>query len=159
MLAEGANDCPASPTLFATTVYNSTRPMKETPMYSVHLEMMSSKLALPLNVVRTLPPPLIASPFPVTRTRRAKTIATISASPSTSLANNSTTTPNDTQAHNSRNLIPRGRANRLANRYAKSAPAITCRTPLLLSRDQGVACRCSAVLNRSRSSFAASIPL
>ena len=51
--------------------------MNETPRYKVALDMMSSKVALPLYVVRTLPPPLMASPLPVMSTSNEKTTATI----------------------------------------------------------------------------------
>lgn len=59
----------------ATTSTTRISAMNETPMMSVHFDMMSSKLALPLNVVRTDPPPFIASPLPVISTSREKVIA------------------------------------------------------------------------------------
>ena len=55
--------------------------INEIPRMSVQRDMMSSKLALPLNVVRTPPPPDIASPFPVNRTRAENRRATTRPNP------------------------------------------------------------------------------
>lgn len=50
--------------------------MKAIPRMKVTLEIMSSKLAFPLKVVRTVDPPDIASPFPVTKTSNVNRTAT-----------------------------------------------------------------------------------
>src|SRR5437016_4009062 len=64
--------------LLPTTSITSISTMNAAPMMSVILDIVSSKLALPLKVVRTVPlPPDIASPFPVKNTSAENRTATI----------------------------------------------------------------------------------
>lgn len=94
-VAFSGRDCPAEVGVGATVIPASARrattsiirmsAMKETPIQSVHCDMMSSKLALPLKVVRTPPPPLMASPLPVMSTRSEKTMAVRTAMPISTL--------------------------------------------------------------------------
>lgn len=59
----------------------SIRTIKLTPIPSVNRPIKSSILALPLKVVRMLPEPDIASPLPVTKTRKVKIKAAKIANP------------------------------------------------------------------------------
>ncbi len=104
-------------------------------------DIMSSKVALPLYEVRTLPPPLIASPLPVNKTNSEKTTANRIAKTRTIRVRISTSYK-DTYIE--RNWTPRACPINHAIPNATKLPAITWSIPLFKIRAKGEGTRCEA---------------